>query len=266
MTRYTLAQLLEIMARLRDPKTGCPWDRAQNFASIVPHTLEEAHEVADTIERGAFNELKDELGDLLFQIVFYAQLAKEQQLFDFDDVVSALGDKLTRRHPDIFPQQHTQPQPSQPAPKQTWEQRKTAERQQQKPQQHALLGDIVASLPALSRANKIQKRVASIGFDWADVSGALDKVREEVDEVSEAIYHDPHSEHTAEEIGDLLFATVNVARHVKRDPEQLLRQANSKFCQRFLAVEAHLARQGITLAQASLEQMDDAWEAIKKAQ
>ncbi|KID58217.1 nucleoside triphosphate hydrolase [Pseudoalteromonas luteoviolacea] len=250
-------RLLEIMATLRDPQRGCDWDKQQDFSSIVPHTLEEAHEVADAIEQQDYIALKDELGDLLFQVIFYAQLGKEAGLFDFESIVAGLNDKLVRRHPHVFDKKTTLTEQELDA---QWEAIKQAERKE-KPEFGA---DVIQGLPALTRAKKIQKRAASLGFDWPDYHGALDKVEEEVDEVKEALAHDPYSEHSAEELGDLLFATVNVIRHTKRDPEQLLRQATRKFSNRFVQIEGVLAKQNLTLEDASLAQMDEAWELIKK--
>lgn len=254
-------KLLKIMSQLRDPDAGCGWDLKQNFNSIVPHTLEEAYEVADCIERGDLSELKAELGDLLFQIVFYAQLANEQQLFDFDDVVNTLNQKLVRRHPHVFdkPQHLSDEQLSA-----QWQAIKATERAEKAPVQAPLWQDIPTAMPSLSKAKKIQQRVSGLGFDWPSYHGAVDKVAEEVDEVKEALAVDPYSEHSAEEVGDLLFATVNVARHIKRDPEQLLRSANDKFSARFEKVQAYLHARGQSLDSASLEEMDAAWDAIKK--
>ncbi|KZN66777.1 nucleoside triphosphate pyrophosphohydrolase [Pseudoalteromonas luteoviolacea] len=255
-----LQQLLAIMAKLRDPVTGCDWDKQQSFKSIVPHTLEEAHEVADAIEKKDFEGLKDELGDLLFQVIFYAQLGKEAGLFDFDAIMAGLNEKLVRRHPHVFEQQASLSEEELDA---QWQAIKQAERAaDNKDLQFG--ADIVASLPALTRAKKIQKRAASLGFDWPSYHGALEKVEEEVQEVKEALAEDPYSEHSAEELGDLLFATVNVIRHTKSDPEQLLRQASNKFTNRFVQVESVLAQENIKLSEASLEQMDAAWEHIKQ--
>ncbi|TMN94562.1 nucleoside triphosphate pyrophosphohydrolase [Pseudoalteromonas sp. S558] len=257
-----LTQLLSIMKTLRDPKNGCPWDLKQDFKSIVPHTLEEAYEVADCIESGNLGELKGELGDLLFQIVFYAQLAQEQNLFDFSDVIEQLNTKLTRRHPHVFDDKKelTDEQLSQ-----QWQAIKAQERSTRaQTKSPSFWQDIPANMPSLSKAKKIQQRVASLGFDWPTYHGALDKVSEEVLEVKEAIEHDPLSDHTAEELGDLLFATVNVVRHVKRDPEQLLRSANDKFSARFEKVQVYLNAQGKSLDTATFEEMDRAWDAIKK--
>ncbi|TMP37035.1 nucleoside triphosphate pyrophosphohydrolase [Pseudoalteromonas rubra] len=257
----SLQQLLEIMATLRDPQKGCAWDQQQTFETIVPHTLEEAYEVADSIEQKDFVGLKDELGDLLFQVIFYAQLGKEAGLFEFDDIVQGLNDKLVRRHPHVFEtptstlsdaELHAQ-----------WQ----AIKDQERGAESARFGDDVPlNLPALSRAAKIQKRAASLGFDWPSYHGAMDKVAEEVTEVQEALSEDLYSEHSAEELGDLLFATVNVARHIKRDPEQLLRRASDKFIARFSAIEGILAERDIALSDASLVQMDEAWEEVKRRQ
>ena len=257
-----LTELLNIMQTLRDPNGGCPWDLKQDFKSIVPHTLEEAYEVADCIESGNLKDLKSELGDLLFQIVFYAQLAQEQSLFDFNDVIEQLNAKLTRRHPHVFGEKKALNDEQLSA---QWQAIKAQERSEKAMSEESLLWqDIPANMPSLSKAKKIQQRVASMGFDWPTYHGALDKVSEEVLEVKEAITQNPLSDHTAEELGDLLFATVNVARHVKRDPEQLLRNANDKFSARFEKVQAYLQAQGKSLDTASLEEMDNAWEAIKK--
>ncbi|BBN81034.1 nucleoside triphosphate pyrophosphohydrolase [Pseudoalteromonas sp. A25] len=260
-----LTKLLSIMATLRDPEKGCEWDKQQTFKSIVPHTIEEAYEVADTIEKGDMNALKSELGDLLFQVVFYAQLAKEQGVFDFNDVVAGLNEKLVRRHPHVF---EAKTKLTDEQLEIQWQAIKAQERAQEKAS-HAdndreLWSDIPSMLPALSRAHKIQKRAAGLGFDWPDYRGALDKVVEEVQEVSEALAENPGSAHSAEELGDLLFATVNVARHAKHDPEQILRLASDKFVRRFAKVDETLRQQGLSLENATLEQMDSAWEQVKK--
>ncbi|WP_213608861.1 nucleoside triphosphate pyrophosphohydrolase [Pseudoalteromonas sp.] len=258
-----LSQLLEIMQTLRNPQGGCPWDLKQTFQSIVPHTLEEAYEVADCIESNNLAELKNELGDLLFQIVFYAQLAQEQQLFNFTDVVTQLNEKLVRRHPHVFSAQNTPTTDAELAAQ--WQAIKAQERAARPKNEGSVLWqDIPTNLPSLTKAKKIQQRVAALGFDWPTYHGAIDKVSEEVEEVKEALADDPYSAHTAEELGDLLFATVNVARHVKRDPEQLLRRANDKFSARFEKVQHYLIAQGKCIESASLEEMDAAWDAIKK--
>ncbi|MBE0363782.1 ATP diphosphatase [Pseudoalteromonas ulvae UL12] len=256
-----LSELLSIMKQLRDPETGCPWDLEQDFASIVPHTLEEAYEVAEAIEQGDWQNLKSELGDLLFQVVFYAQLAKEADWFDFEQVMHTLNEKLVRRHPHVFAESKAG---THAELKVQWQAIKEQERASQGKQPETLFSAIPIALPALTRADKIQKKVSTLGFDWPEVSGALEKVKEEVLEVEDELAADPFSDKTAEEIGDLLFAVVNVARHCKRDPEQLLRQANLKFSQRFEKVEHYLLEQGLAIEQASLEQMDSAWEQVKR--
>ncbi|WP_404338756.1 nucleoside triphosphate pyrophosphohydrolase [Pseudoalteromonas mariniglutinosa] len=264
--KHPLSKLLAIMAQLRDPQSGCPWDLKQNFQSIVPHTLEEAYEVADCIEKGDLTELKNELGDLLFQVVFYAQLAKEQGLFDFNEVVAELNNKLIRRHPHVFAEQTALSDAELSTQWQAIKAQERAAKVTADPHAEMLWQDIPNAMPSLSRAHKIQQRVASLGFDWPSYHGALDKVVEEVTEVTDALSVDPYSEHSAEELGDLLFATVNVARHVKRDPEQLLRNANTKFSDRFEKLQSYLNTQGHSLENATLEEMEAAWQAIKKQQ
>ena len=262
MNQTEIDKLLNIMQTLRDPEKGCDWDKAQTFKTIVPHTLEEAYEVADAIERDNMVDLKDELGDLLFQVIFYAQMAKEQGLFDFNEVVEGLNNKLVRRHPHVFSEQKTL---TDEELEQQWQAIKDQEKaaKPNSPEQ-PLWHDIPKVLPALTRAKKVQKRAANLGFDWPDYHGALEKVSEEVAEVSEALAENPQSEHSAEEIGDLLFATVNVARHAKHDPEQILRNATDKFVGRFAQVEAVLKQRGKRLESSSLEEMDEAWELVKK--
>jgi ATP diphosphatase len=256
----SIRKLLEIMATLRDPERGCDWDKKQSFSTIVPHTLEEAHEVADAIERQNWLDVKDELGDLLFQVIFYAQLGKEAGYFDFNDIVDNLNAKLVRRHPHVF---ECQQKLSDEALHKQW----LAIKQSEKGEVTAQFGDdLPPSLPALSKAQKIQKRAASLGFDWPDYHGALDKVKEEVQEVEEAMANNPSSAHSGEEIGDLLFATVNVARHGGFDAEQLLRLASNKFTQRFQAVDKELKQQGKSLEDSTLKEMDDAWERVKAKQ
>ena len=256
-----IEQLIKIMQQLRTPITGCPWDLKQTYQSIVPYTIEEAYEVADAIEQGDIDELKKELGDLLFQVVFYAQLATEDQHFNFNDVVEAVCEKLTRRHPHVFGEAKFDDESK---IKQNWENEKAKERELRAGETLSVLADIPKNLPALSQANKIQKRVAHIGFDWPEISGAWEKVKEEVIEVEEELKSAPNSDKTAEEIGDLMFAVVNVARHAKRDPEQLLRQANQKFTNRFMQVESYLVKQNIKYQDASLAQMEQAWDLVKR--
>ena len=253
-------RLLGIMSRLRDPQSGCPWDIKQSYATIVPYTLEEAYEVADAIAREDFAELKDELGDLLFQVVFYAQIAKEEGRFEFDDCVAAICDKLERRHPHVFADIDATDADALSAEKvlKNWEALKSSERQHVG--QHSVLDNIPQAMPALSRANKLQKRCANVGFDWPDVQGCWDKVKEEILEVEQT---PDGSAELAEELGDLMFALVNVVRKHKLDPEAVLRAANSKFEKRFRAVEQALAEQGKSPEQSDLAEMDALWQALK---
>lgn len=262
-----IQRLLTIMSRLRDPQTGCPWDLKQSYATIVPYTLEEAYEVADAIARQSFDELKDELGDLLFQVVFYAQLAKEEGRFAFDDCVAAICDKLERRHPHVFGHAFGDVQADAAAGGadaeavlKNWEALKSNERKQSG--QHSVLDNIPQAMPALSRANKLQKRCANVGFDWPTVDGCWDKVKEEILEVEQTAAGSPQ---LAEELGDLMFALVNVVRKHKLDPEAVLRAANNKFEQRFRGVEQALAEQGKSPQQSNLDEMEALWQQVKKA-
>ncbi len=252
----SVQQLLDIMARLRDPQHGCPWDIKQTYDTIVPYTLEEAYEVADAIARKDYPELKDELGDLLFQVVFYAQIASEEGRFRFEDCVQAICDKLQRRHPHVFGEQDVNGAEQALS---NWEALKSEERKSSG--QHSVLDNVPQAMPALSRAFKLQKRCANVGFDWPDVAGAWDKVKEEITEVEEAKDH----EHLAEELGDLMFALVNVVRKHKLDPEAVLRAANSKFEQRFRAVEHQLQQHGRNVEQASLDEMEAIWQEVKRS-
>ncbi len=236
---YTLEDLLYLMQRLRDPMDGCPWDIKQSYATIVPSTLEEAYEVADTIERGDYDHLREELGDLLFQVIFYSQLGAEENRFDFNGIVHSLVAKLVRRHPHVFPEGELRArfgeQPAETvAIKQRWEDIKQAEREQKGVA--GALDDIPLNLPALTRATKLQKRAARQGFDWSDVGGPIDKVREELAEVEEALAAGD-SQAVDEELGDLLFAVVNISRYLKQDAEGSLRRANAKFERRFRHME-----------------------------
>lgn len=267
---YQLDDLLHLMARLRDPQHGCPWDLRQDFASIVPHTLEEAYEVADAIEQGDFAHLPGELGDLLFQVVYYSQLGREQALFDFAQVVHGITAKLIRRHPHVFPDGDLYGSPDVPrlgeaAIKQRWEQIKAEERAERaaEPQQLSLLDDVPQALPALNRAGKLQKRAAQVGFDWPDALPVVDKVREELDEVLEAMASGDAAAQ-GEELGDLLFAVCNLARHLKVDPEQALRAANHKFERRFRHIEQALRDAQQDFAACSLEQLDALWGEAKQ--
>ncbi|MDH0894599.1 MULTISPECIES: nucleoside triphosphate pyrophosphohydrolase [unclassified Pseudomonas] len=268
--RYSLDDLLHLMARLRDPRHGCPWDLKQSYATIVPHTLEEAYEVADAIERGDFDHLPGELGDLLFQVVYYSQLAKEEGRFEFAAVVDGITRKLVRRHPHVFPDGDLYGAPDmarleEAAIKQRWEEIKAEERAEKAaaPEQLSLLDDVPQALPALSRAAKLQKRAAQVGFDWPEALPVVDKLREELDEVLEAMSEND-AEAIAEEVGDLLFVAVNLARHLKVDPEAALRAANNKFERRFHYIEQALRDTGRPIENCSLEEMDALWGEAKK--
>jgi len=266
---YTLEDLLHLMARLRDPQYGCPWDLKQDYASIVPHTIEEAYEVADTIERGDFEHLQGELGDLLFQVVYYSQLAREEGRFEFGGVVDAITRKLIRRHPHVFPTGELYapldtPSLSEAQVKSRWEEIKAEERaEKSEPEQLSLLDDVPSALPALSRAAKLQKRAATVGFDWPDALPVLDKVREELDEVLQAMA-DGDADALEDEIGDLLFATVNLARHLKHDPENALRRANRKFERRFRFIEQALRDSGRPIEDCNLDELDALWGEAKR--
>ena len=261
-----IQSLLTVMQQLRDPDSGCPWDLAQDFASIVPFTLEEAYEVVDTIERQAWEELPDELGDLLFQVVFYCQLGQEQGKFDFSTVVKRINDKLVRRHPHVFGQSGTVAITNTQDLSQAWDKLKANEREQK--QLHSALDDIPQALPALSRARKIQHRVAKVGFDWTELDPVVAKVHEEIAEVLVEVnkrdenpnYYQPR---IVDEMGDLLFAVVNLARHLKVDPEQALRQANHKFERRFRGVEQFVVDSGKAIEAHSLTELDEYWNLIK---
>lgn len=254
--------LLEIMRALRDPISGCPWDVAQDFASIVPYTIEEAYEVAGTIEEGNWPELKDELGDLLLQVVFHARMAEEKNLFDFGDVVSAICDKMVRRHPHVFGGATGIAD----ARAQTiaWEEHKARERAAKA--KTGLLDDVPRALPALLRAVKLQKRASSVGFDWDSAAKVVEKIAEEAGEIVEARDEGASVEKLEEEIGDLLFAAANLARHMKVEPENALRVANAKFMRRFTVIEQTIAGRGQHLEDASLDEMEAIWQAAKRAE
>ena len=258
-------ELLGIMARLRDPKNGCPWDREQNFRTIAPYTIEEAYEVADAIERDCADDLADELGDLLFQVVFHAQLAREAKMFDFDDVVSAIIDKMVRRHPHVFQRQRMPDAAEQIA---SWETMKAAERSAD-PSMRSHLDGIPVALPALSRSAKIQSRAARCGFDWSDAKGVLDKLAEERAELAEAVAEGKKAS-IEEEIGDMFFTLVNLARHLEIDPEVAARSANRKFERRFRALEERVRREEGTDAVVDdpipvqpIESLERLWSSIK---
>lgn len=255
----SIEKLRWIMTQLRDPNSGCPWDIKQNFDSIVPYTLEEAYEVADAIEQKDFTELEKELGDLLFQVIFYSQLGDEEKYFNFDSVVAAICEKLIRRHPHVFANDTLL---SDADIKANWENEKAKEREQKNNQQElSILADIPRNLPALSQAAKIQKRCSHVGFDWDNVDDVFKKIKEEVDEVEEVL-HDKPAE-LAEELGDLMFAVVNLCRHAKQDPEALLRAANQKFTKRFHGVEEQVKKSGKQFSEHDLPSLEAYWQQVK---
>lgn len=257
-----IEQLLTIMSQLRHPEHGCPWDKKQTFETIVPHTIEETFEVADAIHNQDWSNLKEELGDLLFQIIFYSQMAKEQQLFDFEDVVADLNEKLIRRHPHVFSEVEFEDEAAIQA---NWEAEKNKEKAALGKTAQSILDSIPNSLPALSKANKLQKRCAKFGFDWDTLQPVVEKVKEEVDEVyAELVQPSVSQARVQEELGDLLFATVNLARHLGQDPETALSKANNKFIRRFKGVEHKVAQQGKELTDYSLQQLDNFWDQVKQ--
>ena len=255
-------RLLDIMARLRDPETGCPWDKVQTFETIAPYTIEEAYEVADAIADGDMDELQGELGDLLFQVVFYAQMSLESGGYGFTEIARSISDKMIRRHPHVFAGASIESADAQTA---EWEAQKRSERDAKAKARGDLpsvLDDVPAALPALARAVKLQKRAARVGFDWPDVSGVLDKLAEEIEElrVEQAA---ENTEAMAEELGDVLFAWTNLARHHKIDPETALRSANAKFERRFRRIEALLAAENRRPDDADLEDLEALWSQTK---
>lgn len=252
------ARLIGIMAALRDPETGCPWDIEQDFASIAPYTIEEAHEVADAIPREAWDELPGELGDLLLQVVFHAQMADEAGMFGFADVARAISDKLVARHPHVFGTESRDKSAAQQV--KDWEAIKATERAAKA--EKGVLDGVALGLPALTRAIKLQNRAARVGFDWPSADEVLDKLAEETAELRAAT--DPA--HRAEEFGDLLFVMANLARHLDIDPEAALRDANAKFTRRFAAIEAALAADGRRPEDSTLAEMDALWDAAKAAE
>lgn len=259
-------QLIDIMAILRDPNAGCPWDVAQTFESVAPYTIEEAYEVADAVARKDMDDLKGELGDLLFQVVFHARMAQEEGAFDFDAVVEAVCDKMIRRHPHVFAKENIQNADDQV---QTWDALKKAERQQRAQQQGrvpGLLDDIALGLPAMMRATKLQKRAARAGFDWDDSQAVLAKVKEELAELEETILNDEETARKREELGDLLFSCANLARFLELDPEDALLAANRKFERRFRGIEQSLEEQGRSLDDADIEEMETLWIAAKRTE
>jgi nucleoside triphosphate diphosphatase len=266
-----ISRLLEIMQALRTPFTGCPWDLEQNFATIAPYTLEEAYEVADAISRGDMDDLRDELGDLLLQVVFHARMAEEEGRFDFSDVVEAITRKMIRRHPHVFGDQAAR---GAGMAKGMWDNIKAEEKAERRearlargldPEDHGkgFLDSVPVALPALSRALKLQEKAARVGFDWKEAKPILDKIEEEVAELREAMEHASAAE-MRDEFGDVLFALVNFSRHLGIDAETALRQTNEKFRSRFHQVEAELEASGRTLEQASLDEMEELWQIAKQ--
>jgi len=260
-----IGRLLEIMAALRTPGSGCPWDLQQTFETIAPYTIEEAYEVADAIARGNLDDLRDELGDLLLQVVFHARMAQEQGVFDFADVVESLTAKLLRRHPHVFGEMRGL---TPKAVEGLWENIKAAERAKTGSQpsgEESALAGVPAALPALTRALKLQGKAGKVGFDWNDPRAVLAKIREEADEIERELGAGDRATAGAE-VGDLLFAVVNLARHLDADPETMLRATNQKFERRFAAIERALADRGKSPQAASLKEMDELWNEAKAAE
>lgn len=268
--RHSLDDLLKVMARLRDPGSGCPWDLEQSFATIAPYTIEEAYEVADAISRNDMDALKDELGDLLLQVVYHAQLASEQSRFDFADVADAITSKMIRRHPHVFKDPGLR---DEFVSSDLWQRIKDEEKSQRDSgRQGSRLLDVPLPLPALTRAVKLQKRAAEVGFDWPSLAPVLAKAEEEIAELKAAIADAPKAgkdgpaKRVAEEFGDLLFVMANLARHLGVDPEAALREANAKFVRRFQSIETALATEGRRPEDSSLEEMDQLWDEAKAAE
>ena len=256
-------ELLAVMRQLRDPETGCPWDREQNYASIAPYTIEEAYEVSDAIERNDIGALKSELGDLLFQVVFHARMAEEDGDFDFEDVVEAIPEKMTRRHPHVFAGMSFEDAEAQTA---NWEAHKAEERRQKAESEGrmvSILEDVPVNLPALLRAEKLTKRAARVGFDWPETNQVVAKIDEELEEVKAEIAAEAPLERLQDEIGDLLFTVANLARHFKIDPETALKDTNRKFVERFQYVEQSLHAAGERPEDSGLERMEALWQEAK---
>ncbi len=267
-----MKRLLEIMAALRDPETGCPWDVEQDFSTIAPYTIEEAYEVADAIQRNDMDDLKDEIGDLLLQVVFHARMAEEAELFTFEDVAGAISNKMVRRHPHVF---GTTKADDPAAVKVNWEAIKAEEKAERSrrrksagnaPAANSLLDDVPVTLPALQRAVKLQKRAARVGFDWPDIDAVLDKVNEELKELVTEIDSNADDYRLRDEIGDLLLAVSNLARHLDVDAETALHDSNAKFVRRFRRIETVLADREIPFEDASLEEMEAIWISAKSAE
>ncbi|MBY2985638.1 nucleoside triphosphate pyrophosphohydrolase [Rhizobium leguminosarum] len=264
-----ISRLIEIMAALRHPETGCPWDIVQNFETIKPYTIEEAYEVSDAIERGDMDDLCDELGDLLLQVVFHARMAEEAGEFSFGDVVNAITAKMIRRHPHVFARSAAD---TPDAVKRQWDEIKQAEKRERAERRSrrgitedfnsGFLGSVQRSFPALTEALKLQERAAKVGFDWSAPEPILDKIEEEIGELRVALREGDQAK-VSDELGDLIFAVVNIGRHVKADPEQAVRGTNTKFRRRFSHIEQVLEEEGETLEDATLERMEEIWQAAK---
>lgn len=257
-------ELLALMARLRDPRTGCAWDVKQDFASLIPYTIEEAYEVADAIERHDFEDLRTELGDLLLQVVFHSRIAEERGLFDFEQVAAAIVEKLVNRHPHVFAGAHFANDEQR---RLAWDEAKAQERLLKKPQEQAesVLAGVAANLPALVQCEKIQNRAAAHGFDWPDIEPVFDKVKEELQEVHEA-WQAGDQAHIHEELGDLLLVVVNLARHLRVNPEIALKHATKKFTRRFNHIERQVANSGRSLRDCELAELDGLWNEAKHIQ
>ena len=255
-----MPRLQEIMRALRDPENGCPWDIEQNFKIIAPYTIEEAYEVADAIERENWDDLRNELGDLLLQTVYHTQMAEEENLFNFNDVINQISEKMIQRHPHVFGTENRNKTSNQQV--EDWEAIKAKERA--KKNQAGVLDDVALNLPALIRSLKLQKRAARVGFDWPEVSQVLDKINEETKELVEAKKHEPQ-ERISEEFGDLIFSIVNLGRHLKVDPEEALKNTNKKFIKRFQFVENSIKSKGSKIENTSLEEMETLWQKAKRS-
>ncbi len=257
-------RLLEIMTRLRDPENGCPWDVEQSFATIAPYTIEEAYEVADAIEQSDMPALRDELGDLLLQVVYHTEMAREEGLFDFEDVAAAICAKMIERHPHVFGERDVE---SSAAQTRAWETQKAAERERKARQngedRPSALDGVIVGLPALTRAAKLQRRAARVGFDWDSTDQVVDKINEEIEELEHEIAAGNPPERLEDEIGDLMFACVNLARKLEIDPEKALRHGNAKFERRFRRIEALLAEDGKRPEGSTLDEMEALWQRAK---
>ena len=261
MTR-NIDRLIDIMAALRDPETGCPWDVKQDFTTIAPYTIEEAYEVADAIERGDMDDLKDELGDLLLQVVFHARMAEESGNFAFNDVAGTIADKMIRRHPHVFGDESAE---TPDAAKVSWEETKARERAEKGLDESALDG-VATALPALIRAEKLSKRAARVGFEWPTVDMVFRDMEEEIEEIQHELRVGGGPDRLEDEVGDLLFCVANLARFVGVDPEKALRSTNDKFDRRIRAVESSFKQEGRSLKDCSLDEMDARWDVVKRTE